>query len=172
MSMTTRRSRGLEPPPATLAPTGFSHSDPFQILSAEHALLRRDLVRILEGPRDAEPGTVVGERLASLSERLQRHLMSEERVLYPVCERLFGRKDGPAPVLRGDHQAIRERLVALVDEAGRLERIPRVRLDLLRLDLDDHFGREEQVLFPLTRALLTGTESGSLARKLRAPPVR
>jgi hypothetical protein len=43
---------------------------------------------------------------------------------------------------------------------------------MLRLEASDHFGREERILFPMTAALLSGTETDTLARRLRAEPFR
>lgn len=145
-------------------------SDPFQILCAEHALLRRDIARIVEESKDHAAGVVANRLLVSLCPLVGQHLLREERVLYPVCERLFGGRDGPALVLREDHREIRRRLDLLADEAGRVGQVSHARLDVLHLQIADHFRKEERVLFPLTRARLSGTESSSLARRLRGLP--
>jgi hypothetical protein len=42
----------------------------------------------------------------------------------------------------------------------------RMRVDMVRLEVDDPFGNEERVLFPLTSALPSGRESRTLARRL------
>lgn len=169
--MKSGRSRALPPHETEFAYLALSHLDPFQILSAEHALLGRDFARLLVAAPDGPEGIAGGNLLVSLSMSLEQHLQGEERVIYPVCERLFGWTDGPAPVLRENHRAIRERLETLVGEARRGRPVSRVRLDMLRLEMADHFGKEEHVLFLLMSALLTGTESNSLALRLRAPSI-
>ena len=163
-------------PQASLTPdlayVATATSDPFQILSAEHALLRRDFARLVGALPDAGDMPEDPRVLASLSDSLERHLDIEELVIYPVCERLFGGTKGAAAVVRADHAALRGRIAALLADAGTGGCLSRMGVDILRLELDDHFGKEERVLFPLTSALLSGTESRSLARRLRGPPVR
>jgi iron-sulfur cluster repair protein YtfE (RIC family) len=146
-----------------------SRSDPFGILVAEHALLRQQFARALGAAGDGADPSSIREALAALSVSLRLHQRREDLVLYPVCERLFGGEGGAASVLREGHVAIAEQLDALVRESEAAGRVSRGRLEVLRNELDDHFGKEERVLFPLTAALLSGTESSSLARRLRAP---
>ena len=143
------------------------HTDPFQLLTAEHAMLRRDFARLLQAASDGHPADAL--RLANeIADSLDRHLRDEETVVYPVCERLFGGKTGAASVLREDHASIRDRMGTLLAR-GRKDGAPSpVRVDMLRLEMDVHFGREERVLFPMVSALLSGTESDALARRLRA----
>jgi len=43
-------------------------------------------------------------------------------------------------------------------------------MESLAARLEDHFAREERVLFPLMAALLTGNDSGRLASLLRTSP--
>ncbi len=158
-----RDAPGPAPPRVSTA-----HSDPFQVLCAEHAILRRDFARWLDSP-GAKPAR--GD-LVSLARSLEVHLRREERVVVPVVERLFGGKEGAASVLREEHASIRLRLESLAEESPAGRGLSRVRADMLRLQLDDHFRREERVLFPLAAAFLSGTESGAMARRLRVDPVR
>ncbi len=149
-----------------------SRSDPFSILAAEHALLRQQFARALGAVgADTDPAAIQGA-LAALAASLRVHQEREDLVLYPVCERLFGGTGGAASVLREDHRAIAEQVGALSAESQATGRVSRLRLDMLRNEVDDHFGKEERVLFPLTAALLSGTETSDLARRLRTPPAR
>lgn len=149
-----------------------SRSDPFSILAAEHALLRQQFARALGAiGADADPAAI-RDALTALASSLRVHQAREDLVLYPVCERLFGGKGGAAFVLHEDHNAIEEQLGALSHESQATGRVSRLRLDMLRNEVDDHFGKEERVLFPLTAALLSGTEASDLARRLRTPPPR
>lgn len=145
---------------------GGSRTDPFGILVAEHALLRQRVARVLAAARGETSS--VGRALGALTESLRIHQRREDRALLPLCERLFGGRDGAASVLRDDHAAIIERLEALTREAASTGRISPLRLENTLHELEDHLGKEERVLFPLTAALLSGTESSDLASRLRA----
>ncbi len=141
-----------------------AHSDPFQVLCAEHAVLRRDFARLLE-----PSGTQTPRRdLGALARSLEVHLGREERLVYPAVERLFGGREGAASVLREEHASIRQRLDRLAKEIQGGRGPSPVRTDMLRLQLDDHFRREERILFPLAAAFLSGTQSDRMARRLRA----
>ena len=149
-----------------------SRSDPFSLLVAEHALLRQQFARTFLALQRGDDPAIMRAALSALAESLRLHQGREEAVLYPVCERLFDGEAGAASVLREDHTALARHLAALMRTSGSAGRISRLRLDALRNEADEHFGREERVLFPMTAALLSGTESGDLARRLRTvvPP--
>ncbi len=144
-----------------------SSTDPFGILIAEHALLRQRLARAGAAVSDQPDGPAVRNALGALSESLGIHQRREDVALYPLCESLFGGKLGAAAVLRDDHEVIGREVGALLRASESRGRISPPRLDRLRDAVDTHFGKEERVLFPLTAALLSGTESSALARRLR-----
>ncbi len=152
--------------PAAIYEAG-SRSDPFSILAAEHALLRQRFARVLAAADDATPAESVPRSLEALSASLELHQRREDAVLYPLCESLFGGKLGAAAVLRDDHVAIGERVGALLRESQATGRVSKPGLDRLQREVDAHFSKEERILFPLTAALLSGTESSTLARRLR-----
>lgn len=145
-------------------------SDPFWILVAEHALLRQQFARALAIAQKVTNGVATRRALIALSDSLRLHQRREDLVLYPACERLFGGKDGTASVLRNDHTEIRERLAGLLREQHGRGPVSPVRIDMIRLHMEDHFGKEERLLFPMMAALITRTESAALARRLRAAP--
>ncbi len=147
-----------------------SRSDPFSLLTAEHALLRRQVARALLAVNDGGNAVALREALLGLSSSLRLHQRREDLVLYPVCERLFGGRGGAAALLHDDHAALAARLESLSRRSEVQGRVSRLRLDVLRNELDEHFAKEERVLFPLTAARLSGTETSDLARRLRAPP--
>jgi iron-sulfur cluster repair protein YtfE (RIC family) len=159
------RSRGH--PASVYEPV--SRSDPFGILVAEHALLRQQFARVLTAAGDGSSASSIRVALAALSTSIRLHLGREDFALYPVCERLFGGKGGAASVLRGDHAVIAAQLAALSRGPGSSRPASRLRVDMLRNEVDEHFAKEERILFPLTAALLSGTESSNLARRLRMP---
>ena len=169
----TAAARGRRTAEGEVSPRVMTvRSDPFQILTAEHAMLRRDFAALVQGLETVSGRTESQKALESLAQALVAHLRSEEAVVYPVCERLFGGKAGAASVLREDHRSLRERVDALLAASSNSSPISRSRADMLRLEASDHFGREERILFPLTAALLSGTEADTLARRLRADPFR
>ncbi len=161
-------------PPAEGRPAVFesaSGSDPFQILSAEHALIRLHLARILDAAGGQDEGTAARTALASLAESFRLHERREELVLYPVCEQLFGGPEGVAAVLRKDHAAIRTAVERLLTAGERFRSGSPDALDELHRLMEQHFAKEERVLFPLMIARLAGKESARLARRLRAASV-
>lgn len=139
--------------------------DPFQLLVAEHAMFRRDLERA--GLAADAPGASRRSEglLGPLTSRFQLHTEREDEVLAPICERLFGGKDGAAAVMREDHAGIKEALRA-VDRA-RDARDRREGIERLSARMEAHFAREEHVLFPLMAAFLSNGEATALARQLR-----
>ena len=152
------RSSAATPSRAFRGPHG-----PFDILIAEHALLARRLEAVRR--EAAREGVAFERTVRAFRESFVRHQRREDRELYPTCERLFGGPRGAASVLRGDHAALRKDLDALAkgtDGRDRREALARV-----TLRFRDHVSREERVLFPLTAALLSGTDMSSLARRLR-----
>ncbi len=153
--------------PGTAHPASIARSDPFQILVAEHDLLRHEFARILEVAQLDDGGWACQRASRALLASVRRHQRREDRVLYPVCERLFGGRDGAAAVLKGEHAAILEGLAGLLDQTNSDRVARRARAEAVWLRAEDHFGKEERVLFPLTAALLSGTESTALARRLR-----
>lgn len=154
-------------PPGRSVYEAASAVEPFQVLTAEHALIRLHLNRALEAARRAPGGPEARRTLVVLLDGVQVHQRREDRVMYPLCERLFGGKDGAASVLRDEHAAIRRAFDALLPGATRPGPVSAADLEDLRRLLEAHFVREERVLFPLMAAHLEGREAADLARRLR-----
>lgn len=141
-------------------------SDPFDVLTAEHTVLRRHTQRAVqaaEGRKDALQRIAVETLVAAV----RRHLQREDFSLYPLCERLFGGDGGPMQVMRRDHTAVRRALARLdgAISASRPGDLPRHLGDLDRT-LNAHLRREERVLFPLTAVHLSEAEAALLVRSL------
>ncbi len=145
-----------------------SAPDPFQVLTAEHALLRLQLSRTLEAARRDPGGPEVRKALAVLLDGFGLHERREDQVMYPACERLFGGKHGAAAVLRDEHGAIHRAFDEALASAVRLGPVAAPGLDDLGCLLDAHFAREEKVLFPFMAAHLQHRDAADLARRLRA----
>ena len=144
-----------------------SRLEPFQVLTAEHALLRLQLSRALDAARHDPLGSSARKSLALLYDGFRLHQRREDLVMVPACERLFGGKDGAASVLREDHMAIREAFATAMAGPVGLAPVALQALENLRALLEAHFAREERVLFPLMTAHLAGREASDLARRLR-----
>jgi len=144
---------------AKVRSAGAGRSDPFELLVAEHDLLRDSLRR---ARRDR--GT-----LEAFERAVRAHIERETRSLYPLCEQLFGGPEGAVAVLRQDHDALDAELRTVSRAAGRRAESA-AHMESLAARLEDHFAREERVLFPLMAALLTGNDSGRLASLLRTSP--
>ncbi len=145
-----------------------SNLDPFQVLTAEHALIRLRFARTLEAARKHPAGADARTALATLADSFRIHQRREDLVMYPLCERLFGGPDGAASALREDHEAIRGALEQLLTDPVRLGPVSIRSLEAFHRQLEEHFVKEERVLFPLMTAYLPGKECASLARRLRA----
>ncbi len=148
-----------------------SDQAPFQVLTAEHALIRLHVARALQAAARDPTGAEARKTLAVVADSFRVHQRREDLVMYPVCERLFGGRDGVASVLRDDHEAIRLALDRLGAAAARSGPVPAAGLVELRGLLEGHFLKEERVLFPLMTAYLPGKEATDLARRLRAAAV-
>jgi iron-sulfur cluster repair protein YtfE (RIC family) len=124
---------------------------------------------------------------------LALHARKEDDVLFPALESIFGRDGSPTAVMRQEHQDIhaqgqllRQTLhelndvehPAIVASGARLRSLSAggssasallaVSEEIIRL-LDQHFAKEEQVLFPMAESLLDESqlaECGALMQRL------
>jgi len=123
---------------------------------------------------------------------LYAHARREDDALFPAVERVLGEGAGPTPAMRDEHRAIHteaERFratlreladvqhPAIVETSERLRALTAQGADAAALGvtartliglLDDHFAKEEQVLFPMTRELLTDDALAAVAREMDA----
>jgi len=155
-----KRSRGTDRPPGT----NLAGPGPFEILEIEHERLRVEIGRAVTAAAD-RPSSV-RDAVLRLRALARRHAAREERVLYPVCERLFG-PYGAVAVMRADHVAIDAALSAMTRWTGEGSTAP---FERFVYPLEMHLGREERVLFPIMACLLSGAETNRLARQLRTNP--
>lgn len=116
----------------------------------------------------------IGKMMAT---ELDLHRRKEDEVFFPAIEAVIG-KDGPTQVMREEHRDIHaqgvllretlrelneeqhpaieagaERLRALVSSGGSAAALQRTGEEIIYL-LDAHFGKEEDILFPMARDLL------------------
>jgi hemerythrin-like domain-containing protein len=145
-------------------------TDPLVRFSMEHeqalaALDRLERAAVALAARDpAEPHLrTVREVCETLVTTVREHNENEERVLFPlICE------DAPCQLFEEEHVALREleqRLQQALDGPHPERDIPPVAHALVDL-LKAHIEREDQVLFPMARALLGEEGLARIARML------
>lgn len=153
----------------------------------------RAAARALEaggGPANVWPGLDLAGVVHALGEALAAHARKEDEVLFPALERVFGEDGGPTAAMRDEHRDIHAqaarfhatlqeleqvehpailaggaRLTALAAgqaDAGTLHAAARSLLALI----EAHFEKEELVLFPMARELLTGETLAALAKDM------
>lgn len=109
---------------------------------------------------------------------LARHARKEDEALFPALEAIFGSEGTPTQVMRREHEAIQARAAlyrqtvrelhevehpaiarqggavrTLAARGGSAAEIHRSAEEVIRL-LDEHFGKEEAILFPMARQVL------------------
>ena len=84
-------------------------------------------------------------------EGLERHIVAEEEVLFPVFEELTGLVGGPTAVMRAEHAEIRRYLAAVAERLESPDDADRTTpLAALTALLYAHNGKEERILYPMT----------------------
>lgn len=148
----------------------MTQTNPFELLVAEHGILRRHLGRALVMAQDSRSAAERRKALESFLAALRVHIRREEKALFPLCERLLGGPDSAISVLQEDHEAVGILAASLAREADARGHVDVDRLEELAHRLEGHFVREEKVLFPVAETRMTAAEAMFLARRLRAEP--
>jgi len=131
----------------------------------------------------------VGRMMAT---RLLNHARKEDEALFPAIERVLGTLEGPTAVMREEHRAIHDRarlfretlrelnevehpaivaggaaLRSLAERGGNAAALAETGEEIVSL-LDLHFGKEEDILFPMARAVLSDEEMAEIGRRMEA----
>lgn len=149
---------------------------------------------LARGGEQALPGAlpVLNATLRMIDEELLRHARREDDAFFPAVERRLGADFGPTSVMRAEHSLIHaeaERFRGTLRELNEVEH-PAIVAATERLRglaasgrdaaglaatartliglLDDHFAKEEQVLFPMARGLLEESELALVAAEMDA----
>jgi hemerythrin-like domain-containing protein len=161
-------------------------------IMAEVAGLRH-AVRMLaergdEALADALPALrAVGHMMGT---RLLNHARKEDEALFPALERFFGTEGGPTYVMRQEHRDIHSvadlfrrtlrelnevehpaivesgaKLRGLAESGGSAAELRQAGDAIVRL-LDSHFDKEEAILFPMARQMLSPEAMQEVARKM------
>jgi iron-sulfur cluster repair protein YtfE (RIC family) len=102
---------------------------------------------------------------------LQRHIIWEETVLFPLFEKKTGMRDfGPTAVMRAEHREIGRRLEALHDKVRRQDvESDREEQSLLQA-LFAHNQKEENVLYPAIDRLSSEEERAAAFKTMEELP--
>ena len=106
--------------------------------------------------------------IAAFQHALERHLLVEERILFPAFERALGRAVSPTATMRTEHLRIRAVAQRLSDTvgAGDMEAFV-THAESLLLVLHQHSEKEEGVLYPMIERVLARS-SAELVVAMRA----
>lgn len=160
----------------------------------EVARLRRALLDLEARGDEAVPECLpvlrdVGRMMATT---LEAHARREDDALFPAVEEALGGPAGPTMVMRAEHQDIHARAATFRRVLRELETVEHPAIvaggaalraqaaapsgaaalrataaEVVRR-LDDHFAKEEEILFPLARSILTDAQLAEVARAMQA----
>lgn len=97
---------------------------------------------------------------------LQRHIIAEETILFP----LFEDKSGLTDTLRSEHEEIRERVAVLDEKIRQNDADSAHEVDRLVNELGGHNAREEHPLYPQLDKLLSAAEKQDAFAAMSAVP--
>ena len=156
--------------------------------------LRGAAERLAREGAAALPGElpVLQATVRMIDAELFSHARREDDAFFPAVERELGEGAGPTPVMRDEHRAIHaearkfratlqelhevqhpaiveagEKLRALTARGADAAGLAETARNLIAL-LDDHFAKEEQVLFPMARELLSAESLAAVSREMDA----
>ena len=137
---------------------GHDHDRLDQLLDTYRRLKRVDFDRAKQAFKEFKFG-------------LQRHIIWEETVLFPLFEEKTGMRDcGPTVVMRAEHREIGRHLEALHDKVRRQDADSDREEESLFQALLAHNQKEENVLYPAIDRLSSAEEKVAAFRKMEELP--
>ena len=129
------------------------------------------LDEFLESFQERKAGNPVeaAEFLMRFTSALQRHLLWEETILFPLFEQKTG-QSGLTDTLRAEHEEIREWLAALGEKVQESDADSDGEVDRLVNELGGHNAREEYALYPQLDSLLNAAEKQAALEAMSAIP--
>ncbi|MDP2947960.1 MAG: hemerythrin domain-containing protein [Chloroflexota bacterium] len=161
----------------------MSNNGPLASLSAEHEVALDILDRLQAAVESLATGSPLSQHLAVLAEvahfltvDLAQHIRQEEDALFPLLEEVMGAGAGPPAVMRMEHQELSEHIGPFQDyvsgwaaagsappaEVAQGKDVAYHIIGLLR----QHIAKEEEVLFPMTRRMLSPEQIRVVAQKM------
>lgn len=163
-------------------------------IMAEIARLRDAVANLGRGGESALPAALPALRSVSrmMATQLLRHSRKEDEALFPAIDAILGTSGAPTAVMREEHREIHERadrlretlrelnevehpaivagvetLNTLARQGGSAAALRETGEDIVqRLDL--HFGKEEGILFPMAREILSAEAMDEVGRRMAA----
>ena len=155
-----------------------------KLRTAVHVLGERGEAALPEAlPLMREAGDVMNNELIA-------HARREDDVLFEAVEEVFGKEWGPTVVMRQEHRDIHGSITLFRDTLHELNQVehPAIHAGIAKLHdqleagapaatlratgaellamLDAHFGKEEEILFPIARAELSAEQLRDVARRM------
>ncbi len=131
------------------------------------------LDELLEGFQERKAGNLAeaAEFLKRFTAALQRHLLWEETILFPLFEQKTG-QSGLTDTLRAEHEEIREWLAVLNEKVQQKDADSDHEAEMLVNELGGHNAREEYALYPQLDKLLSAAEKQAAFEAMSAVPER
>ncbi len=159
--------------------------DPIIRFMDEHQQGLRELKKLLNAAKelklkgyDPELYEKLHDATRFINEEVRAHNQNEENALFPALEEKIG-TSGPTAVMRSEHQQLWEALDRLESDLNLLltdgvnnPRIARIaELSTFIHDLlSQHISKEDNILYPMARRVLSGRELQEISRKMAGVP--
>ena len=99
---------------------------------------------------------------------LQRHIVWEEELLFPLWEKKTGRsEEGPTVVMRAEHRQIRQQLEAIHDKVTESNPNSDQEEQMLLDILGSHNRKEERALYPAIDQVTTAEERDAVFQNMK-----
>lgn len=122
-----------------------------EALLGEHGAFYAQLEHLERATPTAETLAQVQSQMALLSAALDTHARLEDQLLFTALDPYLGPM-GPLAVMRMEHDQI-ESLFGRISQASSLSEAQGLTLQLIHI-AQDHFAKEERVLFPMATQIL------------------
>jgi hemerythrin-like domain-containing protein len=107
----------------------------------------------------------VATDFANFKTAMEQHFMTEEEVLFPTLEDRTGQTMGPTQVMRMEHQQMRQVFAEMENNITQQNRDEYLGLsETLLVLMQQHNGKEEQILYPMSDQVLSHEISSVLER--------
>jgi regulator of cell morphogenesis and NO signaling len=110
------------------------------------------------------------ERFREFKFGLQRHIVWEEDLLFPLWEQRSGITEGPTAVMRAEHKRIGAALEALHIKVNQGDPECEAEEQALSALLEAHNLKEERILYPAIDHAITDEERPALFRRMQQIP--
>ena len=138
-----------------------------EFLTEDHHRLDEFLESFQE--RKAVNRVEAAEFLTWFTSALQRHLLWEETILFPLFEQKTG-QSGLTDTLRAEHEEIREWMAVLNEKVKESDAASDREVEMLVNELGGHNAREEYALYPQLDKLLSDAEKQAAFAAMSAIP--